>query len=124
MGAEVAQPRDIEERTYQFALRVVKLCMRLNESPGVKRTLSNQLLRSGTSVGANVEEARAAYSRAEFVCKMAIALKEARETRYWLRLLIDANLIPAEKLTPMLDEATEIMNVIGAITANARRNAP
>ena len=68
------EPLDIEDRTFRFALRIVRLCRCLDERPGVKRTLGNQLLRSGTSVGANVEEARAAYSRAEFVSKMGIAL--------------------------------------------------
>ncbi len=78
----MGEPLEIEERTYRFALRVVRLCVHLDETPGAKRTLGNQLLRSGTSIGANVEEAHAAHSRAEFVSKMAVALKEARETRY------------------------------------------
>jgi len=78
----VGEPLEIEERTYRFALRAVRLCVHLDETPGAKRTLGNQLLRSGTSIGANVEEAHAAHSRAEFVSKMAVALKEARETRY------------------------------------------
>jgi four helix bundle protein len=116
-------PFDIEERTYQFALRIIRLCLALDKSPGVKRTLSNQLLRSGTSVGANVEEARAAYSRAEFCSKMSIALKESRETRYWLRLLLDSELVEGTLLDPLLSEATEIMKVIGAITAKARRKS-
>lgn len=73
---------DIEGRTHPFALRVIRLCRSLDEHPGVQRTLGKQLLRSGTSVRANVEEAHAAQSRADFVSKMSIALKEARETRY------------------------------------------
>jgi four helix bundle protein len=80
------KPADIGDRTFLFALRIVKLCMRLSEKPGVGRTLGNQLLRAGTSIGANVEEGRAAQSRADFISKNNIALKEARETRYWLRL--------------------------------------
>jgi four helix bundle protein len=116
-------PEEIAGRTYRFALRVVRLCRHLDGKPGVKRVLSVQLLRSGTSIGANVEEAQAAYSRAEFGCKMGIALKEARETRYWLRNLSDADLVPATSLAPLLAEATEIMNVLGAITAKARRSA-
>ncbi|PMB37920.1 four helix bundle protein [Fischerella thermalis CCMEE 5330] len=59
-----------------------------NDKPGVARTLAQQLLRSGTSIGANVEEAQAAQSKADFIGKMMIALKQSRETRYWLRLLV------------------------------------
>jgi four helix bundle protein len=78
--------RDIESRTFDFALAIVTLCQALDAQPGVGRTLSRQLLRSGTSIGANVEEAQAGQSRADFISKNGIALKEARETHYWLRL--------------------------------------
>jgi four helix bundle protein len=115
-------PVDIEERTYKFALRVVRLCQSLCQMPGPPRTLGNQLLRAGTSVGANVEEARAAYSKAEFTCKMAISLKESRETRYWIRLLMDSQMIDSATGEPLLDEATQIMKILGAITSKARRN--
>jgi four helix bundle protein len=121
LASDNDQPLEIEDRTYRFAIRVVRLCRHLGETPGVNRTLGQQLLRSGTSVGANVEEARAAYSRAEFCSKMIIALKEARETRFWLRLLIDAECVDRNLLEPLLSESTEIMKVIGAIAAKARR---
>jgi four helix bundle protein len=113
---------DIEVRTYQFALRIVRLCRTLGDKPGVGRTLGNQLLRSGTSVGANIEEAHAAQSREDFVNKMSIALKEARETRYWLRLVIDAELMSADLLGSLLTESTEIMRILGAIVATCRRS--
>ncbi|MEA5503666.1 four helix bundle protein [Halotia wernerae UHCC 0503] len=80
--------QDITERTFEFAVRIVKLCQSLEEIPGVPRTLAKQLLRSGTSIAANVEEARAGQSKADFIHKNAIALKEVRETNYWLRLLV------------------------------------
>jgi four helix bundle protein len=79
--------RDLPQRTFEFAQRVVKLCQVLGVTPGVGRTLANQLLRSGTAIGANVEEGQAAQSRADFLSKLSIACKEARETHYWLRLL-------------------------------------
>jgi four helix bundle protein len=66
------------ERTFEFAVRIVKLCRFLDEQPGVGRTLSNQLLRSGTSIGANVEEAKGGQSKADFLSKISIACKEAR----------------------------------------------
>jgi four helix bundle protein len=113
---------DIEGRTYQLALRVVRLCRQLDEQPGVSRTLGKQLLRSGTSIGANVKEAHAGQSRADFVSKMAIALKEARETRYWLRLLSDSGVIPPPAVGDLLGEATEVMRILGAIVATCRRN--
>lgn len=120
MTAQPDKP-DVEARSYQLALRVVRLCRVLDATPGVPRRLGDQLLRSGTSVGANVEEAHAGQSRADFVSKMSIALKEARETRYWLRLLADANLMSASQLQPLLSEATEVMLVLGAIVSTCRK---
>ena len=73
----------ITDRTKQFAIRIVKACSFLDEKPGVLRTLSKQLLRSGTSIGANVRESRSAQSDKDFLSKLEIALKEARETQYW-----------------------------------------
>jgi len=117
-------PEDIEDRTYCFALRIVKLCLSIERIPGARRTIANQLLRLGTSVGANIEEARAASSRADFGSKMSISLREARETRYWIRLLMDAELIDRKLLEPLLQEATEIMKICGSITSKVRkRNA-
>jgi four helix bundle protein len=113
---------DIEGRTYAFALRVVQLDQVVGRRTGAARVIGNQLLRSGTSVGANVEEAHAAQSRPDFVSKMSIALKEARESRYWLRLLSDSQLVPADRIAPLLTEATEIMRILGAIVATCRRN--
>jgi four helix bundle protein len=79
--------QDIRERTFQFGVQILKLASDFPESREGK-VLCCQMLRSGTSIGANVEEAVAAYSRAEFAFKMNIALKEARETCYWLRLAL------------------------------------
>ncbi len=88
------KPQAIAERAFAFAVRVVKLSQALDETRGVSRTLANQLLRAGTSVGANLEEAKGGQSRADFVSKVSISLKEARETHYWLRLLIATGMIP------------------------------
>jgi len=78
--------KDIRERAFELAVRIVKVCQFLDEQLGVGRTLGKQLIRSGTSIGANLEEAQAGQSRADLISKNAIALKEARETHYWLRL--------------------------------------
>jgi four helix bundle protein len=101
-------PRDIRERTFDFAVRILKPCHELDEKPGVSRNMSRQLLNSGTSVGANAEEAQAAQSKPDFISKNSIALKEARETHYWLRLLIAAEIMPEKKLTELRDEAEEL----------------
>ncbi len=77
----------ITDRTKAFAVRIIKACSFLDEKPGVCRTLSKQLLRSGSSIGANVHESRSAQSDKDFLHKMEIALKEARETEYWLEIL-------------------------------------
>src|SRR5712692_1502691 len=98
MNAAKSEPQEICERTFQFAVRVVKLCQFLEEDSGVSRTLAGQLLRAGTSVGANVEEAQAGHSRADFISKMGIALREGRETHYWLRLLEAAEIVPVSRL--------------------------
>jgi four helix bundle protein len=112
--------KDIRERTFEFALRIVALCQRLDEKPGVARTLGRQLLRAGTSIGANMEEAQAGQSKADFISKNAIALKEARETLYWLRLLAASKVIPAERLTEIRKEAEELLKIIGAIIVSAK----
>ena len=78
----------IIDRSFQFAIRIVRLCQYLEKQERVSRTLTNQLLRSGTSIGANIEEAQAGYSKADFTANMSIARKEARETLYWLRTLV------------------------------------
>lgn len=114
-------PRNIEGRTFAFAMRVVRLCHRLDETPGVARTLAHQLLRAGTSVGANVEEAHAGQSRADFINKMNIALKEAREAHYWLRLLSGSNLIEPALLAPITQEADELKKILGAIVRSSRK---
>ncbi|MBD2186018.1 four helix bundle protein [Planktothrix sp. FACHB-1375] len=86
------KPFDICERTFQFSVRIVNLCNFLSEKPGSARELAKQLIRSGTSIGANVEESRAAQSTADFIHKLEIAPKEARETRYWIKVIVAANI--------------------------------
>lgn len=107
--------RDLPERTFEFAQRVVKLCQVLDEKPGVSRTLGRQLIRSGTSIGANVEEGQAAQSRADFRSKYSIACKEARETHYWLRLLAATAILPQERLLELSDECNELIAILTSI---------
>ena len=112
--------RDLPERTFEFARRVVKLCQVLEQTPGVGRTMANQLLRSGTSIGANVEEGQAGQSRADFVSKLSIACKEARETHYWLRLLSASEIVPEPRLAELLDEADQLIAILTTVIKKTR----
>ena len=114
-------PKDIRERAFEFALRIVKLCQHLDKQPGVPRTLAYQLLKAGTSVGANIEEAQAGQSRPDFISKNSIALKEARECHYWLRLLIAAKVMPEKRLAELSDEAEELKLILGSIVIRTKK---
>lgn len=116
MNAEL----DITKRSFQFAVRIVKLCRCLEKQNGVPRTLANQLLRAGTSIGANIEEAQAGQSKADFTAKMAIARKEARETLYWVRLLKAAEIVDSEKLNDITKEADELVRILTSIVKTAQ----
>jgi four helix bundle protein len=116
-------PRDIERRTFNFALKVVHFCRALDAKTGVGWALNKQLLRAGTSIGANVEEAQAGQSRADFISKNAIALKEARETAYWLRLIHSAELVASPVLDELLRESDELARILGAIVCRAHQNS-
>lgn len=113
-------PPDIKERAFEFAVRVVGLCRILDDNRGVSRTLSNQLLRSGTSIGANIEEANGSQSKADFTAKMYISCKEARETNYWLRLLIATKLLPEKRLTLLTDESNQLVAILTSIVKKSR----
>lgn len=115
------RPRDIKERTFSFAVEIVQLGRKLEGDYGVWRMLGKQLLRSGTSIGANVEEAQAGQSRADFISKYAIALKEARETIYWLRLIQETVSTKDAEIDRLIQEAEEISKIIGSIIVNTKK---
>jgi four helix bundle protein len=94
----------------------------LDERPGVGRVLLAQIFRAETSVLSNIEEAQAGQSRAGFISKMAIAMKEARETHIRLRILNEAQVVPARRLAPLLNEADELKRIIGAIIVSTKRS--
>jgi four helix bundle protein len=112
--------RDLPDRTFEFARRVVVLCRELDQKPGVSRTLAGQLLRSASSIGANVEEGQASQSRADFTAKYSIACKEARETHYWLRLLAASDIVPEKKLASLQDEANQLIAILTTIVKKTR----
>lgn len=114
--------RDIRKRSFQYALRAVKLYRFLQERrDGAGWILGKQYLRAATSIGANVEEAQAGESRADFIHKYGIAQKEAKESHYWLRLLAESDTVPALRLRPLMRETEELYAVITAIIKNAKQ---
>ena len=110
----------IRDRSYQFALRIIKLCLWLRDNKHFE--VSNQLLKSGTSIGANVEEALAGHSRKDFLYKMTIASKEARETFYWLRLLRDSGILNTEQSQGIVLESEEIVKILTRIIKTGQKN--
>ena len=110
----------VQEKSYAFALSIIRLYVELQQQR--EFVLSRQLLRSGTSIGANVEEAIAAQSRADFLSKMCIASKEARESHYWLRLLRDSQLVQAD-VTEQLNQSAELIRILTAIVKSGRTNS-
>jgi four helix bundle protein len=109
----------IVEKSYAFAIRIVKLCQYLNKE---KRefVLSRQLLKSGTSVGANIEEAIGGISKKDFISKMSIAYKEARETNYWIRLLNDTEYIEEKLFKSLDDDNQELLKILFSIINSSR----
>mgnify|MGYP002789513755 FL=1 len=107
------------ECSYRFALRTVALGRELRKQRELE--LAGQLLRSGTSIGANVEEAQAGFSRREFAAKMGIAAKEARESLYWLRLIRDSGTRSGVDIDSMIEDATELVRLLTAIVHTASK---
>ncbi|MEM8955707.1 MAG: four helix bundle protein [Verrucomicrobiota bacterium] len=104
----------VREKSYAFALRIVKLQRHLSRKEN-EFVLSKQLLRSGTSIGANIEEAIGAQSDKDFQAKMSIAYKETRETLYWLRLLRDAEIITPHQAKSLISDCEKLLKLTGSI---------
>ncbi|WP_028855470.1 four helix bundle protein [Psychrilyobacter atlanticus] len=111
----------IEEKSFKFALRIVNLYKFL-QTQKKEYIMSKQILRSGTSVGANIAEGVEAQSKKDFISKMSIALKEANETKYWLRLLIASDYIDSNVGGNLKEELLEIIKILTAILKKSREN--
>lgn len=109
----------IEQKSSRFAIRIVNLCRHVR-STKKEYTLSEQLLRSGTSIGANITEAQQAQSKADFVSKLSIALKEASETKYWIRLLHATEYLSAQEYQSICADCTEIEKILVASIKTAK----
>ncbi len=123
MNEEVNDKKiDILERCVKYSLDIIELCSHLEKS-GAGRIMGGQLLRSGPSVGANIHEAQGGQSRADFISKVSIAHKEARESAYWLRIIHDAKLALNIKLVENLREETEqLIKILSSILLTSKQN--
>ena len=114
--------QDLKERTKQFALRIIKLYTTLEKTKSYPEIIGKQLLRSGTSIGANYRAARIAKSDKDFVNKLKICEEEADESVYWLELLIDSKAIHVARLQPLLEEAKQLTAILTASIKTHKNN--
>ena len=110
----------VSEKAFSFAVRIVKLCQHM-QNVKHEYILSKQLLRSGTSIGANISEAQQGQSRADFVSKMSIALKETAETKYWLRLLQATDYLTEKEFLSINSDCVEIEKMLTSIIKSAKQ---
>ena len=114
--------RGIVERTVAYSLRIIKLYREL-EKDTTGRILGKQVLRSGTSIGANVHEAQGAQSKADFIAKMSIAHKEARESSYWLRLISESGILAKNRLQDISDETEQLIKILSSILITTKQSS-
>lgn len=114
--------QDIAERTFRFSVRVIRVA-RAIERTQVGGVVARQLIRSGTSVGANVEEAQGGHTKKEFARRMNIARAEARETLYWLRLIQETGLIEQPRMKDIIVEADELVRILTTIVKRSRQSS-
>ena len=114
-----SKPEILRERTKRLAIRIVKL-FRILPATEEARVIGRQVLRSGTSVGANYRAVCRARSRAEFTARMGVVIEEADETVFWLEMLIDCGVLPRERLAGLLNEADELVRIFAASRRTAQ----
>ena len=120
-----AQPPEIRARSFAYALRAIKLYQYLqSQTTGAGWIIGRQYLRAAASIGANIEEAQSGESRADFIHKLGVAQKEARESLYWLRLLTESQIVPKGQMSPLMEETEELISVVTSIIVSAKRNQP
>jgi four helix bundle protein len=112
--------KDLKIRTKSFSLRIVKMYAQLPKTTEAQ-VMGKQVLRSGTSVGANYREAYRSRSDAEFVAKIGDCLKELDETEYWLELLVESEIVTSAKMADLLDETNQLIAILTTITKNTKQ---
>jgi four helix bundle protein len=115
-------PEEMKARTKAFALAIIKLASELPDTP-VAKMIRGQLLRCGTSVGANYRASCRAKSKPDFISKLGIVIEEADETIYWLEIIIDSGILPSKRVTPLIKEADEIVAITVASVNTARKSS-
>ena len=111
----------VKDKSYKFAIRIVNVYKHLTETKR-EYVMSKQMLRSGTSVGANIREANQAESKADFIHKMSIALKEASETEYWLELLLDTRFLEQKEFDSLQKDCEEVLKLLTSIIKTSKQN--
>ena len=114
------KPQDLKPRTKAFALRIIHMYSKLPKNDTVAQVLGKQVLRSGTSVGANYREASRGRSKAEFISKIGDCLKEIEETEYWLELLVDSGCVSTTKMAGLLDETRQLIAIFTTIDKRSK----
>ena len=117
------QAKALEKRTRQFAVRIIKLAGELPETPAGK-VVSNQIIKAGTSIGANYREANRARSRADFKSKIDIVVKEAAETQYWLEVIVEAEMLSWNRVQPDYEECSELLALFTAASHTTSQQSP
>jgi four helix bundle protein len=112
----------IQQKTFDFGVSIIKFCEDLKKCKK-ETVLANQLLRCGTSIGANVEEGLGSQSKKDFYFKLTIAYKEARETMYWLRIIQGAGILEKERMISVIYKCDEILRILGSILKTLRNNS-
>lgn len=116
-------PADIRKRSFSYGLRAIRLFRHMEKQrEGAARILGRQYLRAACSIGANIEEAQSGESRADFIHKLCIAQKEARESSFWLRLLAESGIVSKSRLAPLLKETEELVAIITAIIVKTKQH--
>jgi four helix bundle protein len=116
--------REIDKRILEFACRISKMDRALTKERRVNRNAMNQLLDASSGIGSNLAEARGAQSRADFHAKVRIALKEARESHYWLKYLLRSGSVSAKRITALIDEANQIVAILTTIAKKVNPRNP
>jgi len=114
--------KKVKDLSFEFAVRVVKFCNRLFAESRFNYPIIQQLLKSGTSIGANIEEANAAQSKKDFLAKMYISFKEARETNYWLRLIEESEITKSNELDDLIVISISLIKMLSSITHTTKKN--
>ena len=113
------QPRDLEQRTFVFAVNIINLLKKVKPTK-INDVVVYQLAKAATSVGANYEESQGAFSKDDFIYKISICFREAKESNYWLRIIKAANIYPGKKLEYLIQESFELKNIFGRILKKVR----